>query len=148
MRTTWRINAGIGQNQPFDRLSAQNVGFDDFIHVGDRNSAIPDRIRINHDIRPVLALVQTAGFIGPYPVFQPALGKFLFEDPLQLAGPTWITAGSGTTFWPLVDADENVLLELGHEHNLTDRAAVCIIEAGTTGSTQHSATQWHGAGNG
>ena len=74
MRTTWRINAGIGQNQPFDRLSAQNVGFDDFIYVGDCDSAIPDRIRINHDIRPVLALVQAAGFIGPHPVLQPTLG--------------------------------------------------------------------------
>lgn len=77
-----RINARIGQCQSLNRLPANDVRFDDFVNVGRGYAPIPHPVRIDNKIGPMLALVETAGFIGPNFVLQPALGQLLLEDPL------------------------------------------------------------------
>ena len=74
-----RIQATVGKPQPLDRFPANNVRFDDLVNVGFGDIAVPDGFWINHNIRPVLALIEAARLVGPYSAFEPAFGQFLFE---------------------------------------------------------------------
>ena len=73
------IQAGVGQPQALDGFAADDVGFDDFIDVGVFNVSVPDRIRIDHEIWAVLALVEAAGLVGPHFAFEAAFRQFLLE---------------------------------------------------------------------
>ncbi len=66
MLTEFSIEAVIAQSQPLDWLSADDVRIDDLVHVGFSDMAVPDCIRINDNVRAVLALIQTAGLIGSH----------------------------------------------------------------------------------
>jgi hypothetical protein len=83
MLTRLCIEAGLRQPQPLDGLSADDVRFDDFINIGFGDVAVPDRVGINHNIRSVLALIQTARLIGSHTPLQSAFGQLLFEKFLQ-----------------------------------------------------------------
>jgi hypothetical protein len=77
--TNGSIYAGIPQSKALNRLATDNVAVNDFVHVCRCDAAIPDRVRIDHDIRPVLALIEAARLIGSYSSLQSALGQLLLE---------------------------------------------------------------------
>ena len=66
------VQAVVVQAEAFDRLSADDVGVNDFVDVGLGDRAIPDGVRINHDIWTVLALVQASGLVGTDAAFESA----------------------------------------------------------------------------
>lgn len=66
------VEAGFGNHQSFNRLSLHDVRVDDFVHIGERDPAVPDGIGIHHQVRTMLALVKAAGLIGPHFSFQSA----------------------------------------------------------------------------
>ena len=78
------IKAGVGQAQPLDWMSANDVRFDDLVYVGFGNVPVPDGFWIHNDCRTVLALIQTAGLIRPHFALQAALRELLLECLLQL----------------------------------------------------------------
>ena len=55
-------------------LSAENVRFNNFFDVGFSDMSVPDCVRVDHDVRTVLALIKAAGLIGVDFTFQPVLG--------------------------------------------------------------------------
>ena len=55
-----RVQAGICQLQAFNRLSADDVRLDDFVHIRKLNMTVPNRFRINHYRRSEIALVEAA----------------------------------------------------------------------------------------
>jgi hypothetical protein len=73
VRATFAIQARIGNHQPLYRLAADDVLFDDFVHIGSRHSSIPDCFGINHHRWPVLALIETTRLIRPHRPFDSSL---------------------------------------------------------------------------
>jgi len=73
------VKAGVWQDQSLNRLAPYDVRLDNFIHIGEGDPAIPDGIRINDQIRTVLALVQAACLIGSDSSFQSARRQLFFE---------------------------------------------------------------------
>lgn len=96
------------------------MGFNDFVDICGSDVAVPDGIGIDHDIGPVLALIEAAGFIGADFVLQPTLRELLLEDPLQLALSAGIAAPAGMPFRALIYAHEDVLVELWHVYTVMD----------------------------
>jgi hypothetical protein len=108
------IQAGIRQPQPLNRLSSDDVRFHDLFDIGRGNVSIPDCVRVDHDVRPVLALIKTAGLIGPDLTLQSALGEFLLEQFLQRGFGARITASARMPDWALVAANKNMFFEFWH----------------------------------
>jgi hypothetical protein len=108
------VQALVFQHQALNRTPADNVGVHDFIHVRQRDSAIPDGLGIDHEIRPVFALVQAAGLVGAHSTLQTALSEFQLKQLLQLGPGGWITTSARVSGRPLVPADKNMALEFRH----------------------------------
>ena len=51
------VQAVVFQNQSLDGLAGEDVGVHDLIHVRQRHGSIPNRVRIDHKVRSVLALI-------------------------------------------------------------------------------------------
>ena len=79
MWTALYIQAGVRSPETLYRLIADDVGFDDLVYVSCANMAVPDRIGIDDYVRPMLALVQAAGFVGADGAFNPALRQLDLE---------------------------------------------------------------------
>jgi hypothetical protein len=73
------VKARVGEHQALDRLAADDVRFNDLVHVSFGDVSIPHRFRIDHEIWTVLALIETAGLIGPHFAFESALREFQLE---------------------------------------------------------------------
>jgi hypothetical protein len=73
MRTTRCIEALVRDSQPFDWLSAEDVGIEYLVNIGGCHVAVPDRFRINNDVRSVFALAKAAGPVGPDTPFESSL---------------------------------------------------------------------------
>jgi hypothetical protein len=83
MLAAFGIEARFGELKPFHGLSPDDVRLDDFIHIGFGDVPIPDRVRIDHDVWSMLALIEAARLISANLAFQAVLGKLLFEQLLQ-----------------------------------------------------------------
>ena len=114
MRATLCIQTRIGQPQPLHRPPMRQVFLDDLLHVLHLYKAIPDRVRIDHHHRPMLALVQASQFIRPDLPLQPRLFDRVFEGRFQLfaslPGATWPVG----LLVALVGADKHMMLKLSH----------------------------------
>jgi len=117
------VQAFIFQHQAFNRPAADNVFLHDLIHVGQRNTAVPDCLWIDHQIRPMLALVEASRLIGAHSAFQPTLGKFHFEQLLQLGLSRGIATSARMPWRTLVPANENMALEFRHSNIVQERQA-------------------------
>ena len=120
MFTTVGVEAGVCQHQPLYRLSSDDMRLDNLIQISQGYAAVPHGVRINHQIRAVLALVETTGLVGPDLPFQPSLGQLLFESLLQLRAGLGIAATTGMACRPLVATNKDVFLKLGHEETVPD----------------------------
>ena len=114
MRTPFCIQAGLGNHQSLYRQVADDVRFNDFVHIIRRDSAIPDCLRIDHNRRPVLTLIKTAGFVGADRSFNALLGQFDLEDALQVALAGRIAAPARISIRPLIATNEDVFFEFWH----------------------------------
>jgi len=114
MLASFRVQATIGQSQTLDRLSADNVRLDDFVDVGFGDVAVPDGIRVNHDVGAVLALIETSGLIGADATFQSASSELLFEELLQARFGSGVAASARMACGALVSTNKNVAFEFGH----------------------------------
>jgi hypothetical protein len=108
------IQDGVGNDEALDRPASYDVRFDDFVHVFGLDASVPDCIRVNHDRRAQLALIQATGFVGA-DAFQSALRQLGLEEALQFALACWIATAARVAFFPLVEADENMFVEFGHD---------------------------------
>src|SRR6185437_11824347 len=63
---------------------------------------------------PMLALVKAPGLVSPYSPFQTSPGHAGFEELMQLAFSAGIARTFRMPFRPLIGADEDVFVELGH----------------------------------
>jgi hypothetical protein len=77
--TTRGVDAFVSEQQSLDGASTYNVGFHNFIHVGEGDSAVPHSFWINYQIWTVLALVEASRLIGPNFALKAALCDLLLE---------------------------------------------------------------------
>jgi len=75
--TALSIETGVRNYEPFHNRVAGDVLIDDFIHIRNRHSSVPNRFWINHHGWPVFALIQASSFVST---------DFAFESALRQAG--------------------------------------------------------------
>lgn len=88
---------------------------DNLVHIGFGDSAIPDCIGIDHNVWPMIALIEASSLVGPHRALEAALRQFDFEHALEIALPGRIAAPARVRSRPLVATNEDVFLELWHE---------------------------------
>jgi len=64
MRTGGGVQAIVGNDEALDGASGDKVLTDDFRHVFDGDTAVPDSFWVDDDGRAVLALVETSSLVG------------------------------------------------------------------------------------
>jgi hypothetical protein len=77
--TSGSIYAGIAKSEVLNRQATDNVAVNDFAYVCRGYTSIPDPVRIDPEIGPVLTLVEAARLIGSYSSLQSALSQLLLE---------------------------------------------------------------------
>jgi hypothetical protein len=108
------VEALVCEAESFDWLIVDNMGIDDFIHLGFGNVAVPDGLGIHDDRRSVLALIEASGLVGADTALESAFGEFLFEELLQSGFSCGVAASAGIRRRALISADEDVLLKFRH----------------------------------
>lgn len=115
MRAALSIEAGVRDSQAFDRMSADNVGGDNFVHICGLYAAVPDFVRIDDNRGSMFALLEASGLVGANLIAADSvLGQFLLEDLRQFASAIWVARPTMMFRRSLVLADKDVLLELRH----------------------------------
>jgi|SRR6267378_1962840 len=79
----------------------------------------------------MLALVEASRHVSPNPLLESSKGQFLLEEELKLGLPGGIATATRVSRFPLITADEQMPLELGHENNLQDSKRRCRIPKST-----------------
>jgi len=75
-----RVQALVRHPQALDWLAADDMRLDDFINIGLGNESVPHRFRIDHKIRAVFALIETARLIRSHFALESALRQLLFKN--------------------------------------------------------------------
>jgi hypothetical protein len=109
-----RIDTVGSQQKPFNGLAAHNMGVDNFVNVRLGHASVPDALRIDHDIRPMLTLIETAGLVGPNPPLKSSLRQLQLEQLLQFGLTEGIATPPRMPSRSLVPANEYVMFELRH----------------------------------
>jgi len=122
---TLRVDAGISQPQSLHGLPANDVGFDDLIHIHQGHASIPNRFGVDHEVRTVFALVQAPGLVSSDAPLQSALFQLLLKQFLQFGCALGIAAAARVSRRPLVPTNKDVPLKPGHEENVQDSLWLC-----------------------
>jgi hypothetical protein len=107
------VQDGVGNDQALNRLPADDVRLDDFVHVFRLNASIPDRFRVNDHSWPQFALIQATGFVGA-DIFNSELRQLGLEQALEFALTGGIATAARVALFPLIHADKNMFVEFGH----------------------------------
>ena len=95
------VDAVGGQTEALDRLAVDQMLLNDCGDIFGLNISVPDRFWINHDYRPVLALVEAAGLVDADCTAQAGrAGKLL-----QLSEHLALTVSSAGWAWGTLGAD-------------------------------------------
>ncbi len=114
MRATFGIQTRLRQPQPLHRPAANQMFLNDFLDIPCMHKAIPHGLRINHHHRPMLALVQTPGFVDPHAMLQPGSLYRVLQLATQLLGMLMPTTWPRRRFIPLIQANKNMMFKLSH----------------------------------
>ena len=104
-----------GHQKPFDDFTLENVAFHQFGHIGFRADPIPGALGINHDARPIFAMIQTAGLIRSNRSFDSQPLHLFFKEGMQSLRSLIGTAPARVAFRSLIDTDKNMMGEGRHE---------------------------------
>lgn len=118
MRAFLAVDTRVSHHQPLNGPSADDMRFDDFVHIGQGHAAIPNCLGIDHKVRAMFALIEAPRLIGAYSPFQSALRQLLFEELLQFGFSRRIATTAGVPFGTLVPANEDMPLKFWHKDNL------------------------------
>jgi hypothetical protein len=109
----------IWNDEALDRLAANDVRIDDFVHVGRRDVAVPNGFGIDDNRRAELALIETTRLVGANRILDSPLRQLRFEKPVKFAFAGRIAAAARMALGTLIGANENVFLEFRHESIVT-----------------------------
>jgi hypothetical protein len=126
------VEAGVRQAEALDRFPTEDVRLNDFLDIRLGDGSVPNGVRVNHKVRPVLALIEAAGLIGPNFPLQAALGQLLFKELLQARFTLRVTTSSRMTCRALVPAHEDVFLKFWHQATV----CTCVPSAAASSASQ------------
>ena len=92
----------------------QDCFFNDPWNIVNFDMPVEDALRINHDVRPVLALVETAGGVGADERTEAAFFDLGLKGVPQRFGTFRIAAAARMPRRALIATDEEVMRERGH----------------------------------
>jgi hypothetical protein len=87
---------------------------DDLLDVLHADKTEPDRLRTDHDDRPVFALVEAADSLARIWCFRPASLMASLKADFNFLLPSGWQLGRGSALVPLVGEDEDVMVKLWH----------------------------------
>ena len=111
------VEAGFGKAEALDRAAMQDVLGDDLVYVLELDESIPDGLGVDDDYGAVLALIEAAGLIGSDGVLEACLLEGFFEGIFEFFATAGPATGTGGGVIALVGADEDMVVEPGHELN-------------------------------
>ena len=114
MLTSRGIDAMVLQPQPFYRHSTHDVRLDNLCHILLLYAAIPDLVRINHDVRSVLTLIQAAGLVGANACFKLACRNRLLEGSVQIGVAAGIATRPRTPRLTPIRTNKDMVFEISH----------------------------------
>ena len=114
MLACWSIDAVISQPQSLYRNAPGDVRFDDLSYVLRANAAIPDLVRINHDVRSVLTLIQAAGFVGANACLKVARRNRLLEGSVQIGVAAGIATRPRAPRLTPIRTNKDMVFEVSH----------------------------------
>src|SRR5579875_772986 len=109
MRTIGIIQAIVRDQQVVEDLAPQDCPADDPWHVLDLDPSVPDPLRINHDRRAVLALLQATCVIGPDQRPEPGLLQLPLERVPKRLPALRITAATPVPGFADIPADKDMM---------------------------------------
>jgi hypothetical protein len=107
-----------GHQQPIHDFAVHDMSLHDLSDVGFRTNPVPDSLGVDHNTGSVLAVIQTPGFIRAHAPPQSEPFHLLLKKGVQALGSLVRAAAPRIALWPLVLADENVMLKCGHRLGL------------------------------
>ena len=84
MRAVAGIDAGVRQPKALHRPAVDQVLLDDLLGVAGMGETVPDRLRINHQDRGMLALIKAPSLIDADPMLQARSFDGVLERAAQL----------------------------------------------------------------
>jgi hypothetical protein len=109
------VEAGVGEYQPLDGTAVEEMLVDDLLHVFDMDEAVPDGVGVDDDDGAVLALVETAKLIRADLSLEANAFDGVLERIFQLFAALVAAAWAASVFFPLVGAEEEMVLKLRHD---------------------------------
>lgn len=114
MRARFGVDALLGQAKSLDGTAGREMLGDDGFGIFGMDIAVPDRIRVDHNRRPVLALVEAPGLVDAHTAGEPRLFGQLLQAGMQLAFSIPGAGGARRLRRANIVADKDVALEPGH----------------------------------
>jgi hypothetical protein len=133
VETTHCIDAAIRQLQSLHWTAIHDVRRHNLFHIGRIYKAVPDRLRVDHHRRPVLALIQASRFIRAHLGAHTGFGQLLLEKSLEIAFPGRIARSPRMPLGPLVTTYKDVVQKLGHAQSYNSNCARMIFVIIATG---------------
>jgi hypothetical protein len=118
MRTTFCVQAFIGQSQPFHRPPTHQVLCHNLFRIFRLHMPVPDRVGIHHHRGPMLALVQAAGLVDAHLGAQPGLARKLLQPRMQRARSIAGARGPRRIGGAAVMTNKDVAFKWGQAKNL------------------------------
>src|SRR4030095_131267 len=94
------------------------MALDDLEGILGRGNPVPDRLRINDDGRPLGALIETSGRIGPHFSLKASFFNLFFKKFANGLRALGGAAAPGVGRVPLVGADKDVFFKEGHKKSI------------------------------
>jgi len=115
MGTVVGIDAGVGEEEPFDRTAVYQVFLNDFLNVTLVDKTIPNGFGVDDEDWAVLALVQAAGLVNADAVLEASGLYGVFQGSPELFRVFVAAAGASGGVVAFVDADEEVVFKIRHK---------------------------------
>jgi len=116
MWTVRIIDAVLGNQKSLHDLTAQQMSLQDFVDIGQFDTAVPDSLGIDDDAGSVFALVQAATAIGPHRGAKAPSLDGLLEGGTEKLGALRIAATPWMTLGTLVSTNEKMMSVVGHRN--------------------------------
>jgi len=108
------VHASLTKHKPLHWHAAHKVRLNDLLHVFKRNKPIPNRLWIDDDGRPMLALIQTSGLVDPNARFKPFALALPFQSIADCGSIFGATASARVVHGPLVRTNKYMSVKPWH----------------------------------
>ena len=111
MGTVWIVETAFRNQEIVQDLPLQDGLADDPGDIRERDLAVPDTLRVDHDGRAMLALIETTSVIGPGQRAEPGFPELDLERVAERLAAFGVTTSPFVAGLSNISADKNVVME-------------------------------------